>query len=318
MPLFQKRGINDLFLIVVLKNLFFIVNPICKRSHLFTKELAERIFPADSYTIEIHYTTHRGHATELAKQAIEKKVDIVVSVGGSGTAHEIIQPLAYSGIKFGIVPTGAGNPFAEHSSIPESVEKALQLIKKGHTRAIDIGRLNIDNNKVVLFMNYFCVGYSPGVANNVRDVPKRSFLHYNIIGIKELFRYKDTSVHIRFNQFDQDYEFYELFVGNISNYGKYMHIIPNGSVVDNTFDVMFARNLSFLRLLFYVLSPLFRYNDSVLDIADHHKANHITITFPKKMLIQTDFEVYEVEKETYVDILHHSLSVFVPSDLKFI
>jgi hypothetical protein len=77
---------------------------------------------------------------------------VVVSIGGDGTAHEVINGLAYGGLMrqqaapdraspvippLGIIPCGSGNTVAYSIGI-DSVEGALACIAAGHWRAMDV------------------------------------------------------------------------------------------------------------------------------------------------------------------------------------
>ena len=67
-------------------------------------------------------TVYPTHATELARQAGEAGYDLVVSVGGDGTAHEIVNGLmqvpAEKRPRLGVVPLGSGNDFAHAVGMP--------------------------------------------------------------------------------------------------------------------------------------------------------------------------------------------------------
>ena len=76
--------------------ILFIVNPksgTLKKTNwiaMATKMLAQE------FDLEFQYTTHRGHAHELAKNAVSESVPIVVAVGGDGTVNEIAGALVHT------------------------------------------------------------------------------------------------------------------------------------------------------------------------------------------------------------------------------
>ena len=68
-----------------------------------------------------------------------KKYDIVIAAGGDGTINEVVNGLAGSKIKMGIIPLGTANAFAAEFDIPFDVVKACGVIIKGKTKTIDLG-----------------------------------------------------------------------------------------------------------------------------------------------------------------------------------
>ena len=52
-------------------------------------QLAPDFLKAPEYQVEVVYTTHAGHATELAQRAVEQQFNVVVAVGGDGSINEI-------------------------------------------------------------------------------------------------------------------------------------------------------------------------------------------------------------------------------------
>ena len=66
----------------------------------------------------IEFTKDRGHAKELAHEAVTKNFNMVFAVGGDGTVNEVAQGLVHSDVIMGILPKGSGNGLARHLSIP--------------------------------------------------------------------------------------------------------------------------------------------------------------------------------------------------------
>jgi diacylglycerol kinase family enzyme len=69
-------------------------------------------------------------------------VDAVVIAGGDGTVNEALNGMLGSGSALGIIPCGTANDLADHLSIPNRPEDAVAVILRGHTRRIDLIRVN--------------------------------------------------------------------------------------------------------------------------------------------------------------------------------
>ena len=119
------------------KQILFIINPISGGKS--SKKIPDQIkagIDTDKYTYEIKFTEKAGHARMLATEALVKKTDIIVAVGGDGTMNEVASCLIHSDSLLGIMPVGSGNGLARHLGIPLSVNKAIQLINKGHYQSL--------------------------------------------------------------------------------------------------------------------------------------------------------------------------------------
>lgn len=68
----------------------------------------------------------------------------VVAAGGDGTVSLIAGALVSLGLKMklGILPTGTFNHFAQDVGIPPSIPEAFKVILDGHTKLVDIGKVN--------------------------------------------------------------------------------------------------------------------------------------------------------------------------------
>ena len=102
----------------------FIVNPTSgKGKSLRFVPLIENYFKNSEEEYEIIYTEYPKHATEIAARYTEKDDVILYSVGGDGTATEILDGLDLS-VRFGVVPGGTGNDFLK------SIDVEKELMKK--------------------------------------------------------------------------------------------------------------------------------------------------------------------------------------------
>ena len=70
------------------KKIVFIVNPISGRHNKSRfPQIVDNQINKDLFDYSIIFTEYGGHATKLAKKAIEDDVDIVAAVGGDGTIN---------------------------------------------------------------------------------------------------------------------------------------------------------------------------------------------------------------------------------------
>ncbi len=89
-------------------------------------------------------TKRRGHATHLVAGAVHDGTDIVFALGGDGTANEVIQALAGTDVRLGVLPGGGANVFARALGLPNDPVQAtsvlLEHLRIGRSRSITLGR----------------------------------------------------------------------------------------------------------------------------------------------------------------------------------
>ena len=99
----------------MMKRARIIYNPTSGRE-LFKKSLPEVLQKLEQagYETSCHATTGPGDATVAARQAADRKFDVVIAAGGDGTLNEVVNGLVGHEFrpKFGIIPVGTTNDFA--------------------------------------------------------------------------------------------------------------------------------------------------------------------------------------------------------------
>ena len=116
-----------------------IVNPASRRGQRLWREATEAFQHAGIACDEVA-TEHAGHAADVAAERAAE-YDAVFTLGGDGTAMEVVGALANTGHRVGILPGGTGNLIARTLGIPRQVPRAVRLLLRGNEARIDLGVL---------------------------------------------------------------------------------------------------------------------------------------------------------------------------------
>src|SRR5688572_1435180 len=145
----------------LMPNICVILNPCAGSVHELT-ELVKQIETLPK--AEVQMTKKGGSAARLARAALRKGCDMIVAAGGDGTLNEVINGLQENAgeTRVGLIPLGTGNDFARSIGLPTDLEAALEVLRAGHTRAIDLVRVTSD--KARYFLNVSAGGFS-GLVN---------------------------------------------------------------------------------------------------------------------------------------------------------
>ena len=101
---------------------------------------ALEVMQREGVEIDVQESRDAQHLLALARQAAAEKPHAIVSVGGDGTHHYVLNGIVGSEIPLGIIPAGSGNDFAKGLGIPTQARAAAEVLLAGNTRRIDLGR----------------------------------------------------------------------------------------------------------------------------------------------------------------------------------
>lgn len=117
-----------------------IVNPGARRASR-ARDQALAAFKDANVVCDSVVTEAPGHATDLTRER-GNSYDAVFTLGGDGTAMEVITALADGGPPVGILPGGTGNILGRALGIPLRVDRAVRALLGGDEVQIDLGRLH--------------------------------------------------------------------------------------------------------------------------------------------------------------------------------
>lgn len=190
---------------------------------------------AQGWTFDTVVTKGPGEAVELARRAA-RDFEVVVAVGGDGTVNEVATGILGTRAVLGIIPSGSGNDFALTIGLDKHIEKNLDVLKRAHTRVVDIGQVNATK----YFINGIGVGFDGEVAGRVRTFLRyaHGYWAYVLAVLRTLltFRFRDVRIAI---------DGYDVFRGplllvatcNGTRYGGGFRVAPMAKIDDGHFDI---------------------------------------------------------------------------------
>lgn len=122
-----------------MKRVLLVANPASRRGEGMWRA-AIGAFRESGLVCDAVVTQHPGHGAELVRE-LHPRYDAVFTLGGDGTAMEVVGALANTGRPIGILPGGTGNLIARALGTPRLVRRAVHALLDGEQRVVDLGVL---------------------------------------------------------------------------------------------------------------------------------------------------------------------------------
>jgi diacylglycerol kinase family enzyme len=134
-----------------MKRVLFVSNPVAGSVSARVKEVIVKALEAD-FKLEVVETAARNHAGDLARDAVDRAFDAVISFGGDGTINETAQGLVGTDVALAILPGGSTNVIARALGVPRDPVEATAFVAS-HLRSATTTRINVAklNDRFFLF-----------------------------------------------------------------------------------------------------------------------------------------------------------------------
>lgn len=224
----------------------------------------ESLLRSQSLDFEITRTQAPRHAIQLAKQAVADGWDVVVSVGGDGTANEVLNGLARARLDgigqaaLGIISVGRGNDFAFGVGVPPDLEQACQALATNRRRWLDVGFVQGgDYPQGRFFGNGVGIGFDAVVGFEALKLKRlHGFPSYIVAALKTIFLYfQAPTVRVEFNGQSLSQPALMVSIMNGRRMGGGFMMAPQGQPDDGLFDLCIAGQVS--RAGIFALIPRF-------------------------------------------------------------
>jgi len=302
---------------------YIIINPISGRgAGEKSIPLLEQFFTEQKLAYKIQKTARPWHATELAQEASKNGYDVIVGVGGDGTANEIINGLMLakeSGASLpslGILAVGRGNDFAYSMGVPTTLEEGCQNLLHGKPSPIDIGRVTGgDYPQGRYFGNGVGVGFDAVVGFEALKLTWLSgFPSYIVAALKTIFLYFHAPL-VQIDYGDQSLTLPSLMVSimNGRRMGGGFMMAPDGKRDDGLLNICIATQVSRARI--FTLIPHFMRGDQATQKEIRtFQAKQVVVTALKGVLpAHADGETLCTEgKQLSIELLPQQINLICP------
>jgi len=194
-----------------------------------------------------------GHAIELAKTAAKKGYKVVVSVGGDGTIHEIVNGLHEAGsntdVAVGIVNTGTGADYIRTLGVPRRYKDACKCLLSSNRRTVDLGVVEYTKNgkrTKRLFVNFAGIGFDAEVVRATTEKFKAlGDMPSYLMGLfSTLMSYENRDVSITVDGEHGERRVCTILLNNGRYGGGGMMPAPNADLSDGFFDVVIIDDIT--------------------------------------------------------------------------
>ncbi len=201
------------------------------------------------------------HATELTKEYLSNGYDLIISVGGDGTANEVVNGFFDNGslirpeASIGFISTGTGCDFRRTLDMPAEINLATRKIINSPGRLIDIGLASYESGDDFckrLFINVAGLGLDGDTVARVNRTTKifGGFISFLWGTLVSLILYKNRKMLIKI---DGEVIYTEpvtlVSFCNGRYFGGGMKIAPKAIIDDGYFDIIIIRGLSKFNLI---------------------------------------------------------------------
>jgi len=206
---------------------------------------------------DVLFTDRPWHAAGIARDAARDRVDVVVAVGGDGTANEALNGLmqaqreGFDRTALGVLCVGRGNDFAYGVGIPTDVKTGCAALAANRRRRIDIGWVEGDAlPEGRYFGNGVGIGFDTVVGLEAAKLKRlRGFLGYLVAALKTIFLYfKAPQTRIEFRGATLDQRSLLVSVMNGRRMGGGFMMAPEGDPADGSFDLCISCEVSRSRI----------------------------------------------------------------------
>ncbi len=188
------------------------------------------------------HTTIEDPGGGQAKEALAAGADVVLACGGDGTVRHVAQVLAGSGTAMGLLPTGTANLLARNLAIAvNNVARATRVALSGTNRAIDVGRVLVDNGgEEHVFLVMAGMGFDAAImAGAPHDLKARlGSLAYFVSGFRALMEPRAPITVAVDDRLEPVRQVRTVVVGNCGKLLGGLVLMPRAKVDDGLLDVV--------------------------------------------------------------------------------
>ena len=308
-----------------MRKVLFVVNPASAGGRTLER-WNDAIFKLEDANLDydVKFTKGRGCGVLFTKEAVATgNYQTIVSVGGDGTANEVVNGLMSVNLSYETLPaftifsSGTGSDSVRTLGIAKDIEGFVRVVEANDPKLIDVGMVQYvvdDELKIRYFLNASDIGIGAAVAHSVnsmnQDHEKKSGKgkYFRSI-IQQIFKFKAFNVTCYAK--DTHYLIKKTVIVAVCNgmfFGGGVKISPVSKMDDGVLELAATNNVSKFGLLGLVSKV---YTGSHVDhpLVKFQRGQHFKIKLETPQLLETDGEVCGFVSEVYFSVIPQAIKV---------
>ena len=307
-----------------------IINPMSgKRAFRHQRLYLFRLLKEKDIPFEYRVTKYAGHATEIAREMVEKGIRKVLVLGGDGTMSEVVNGLMSANvpdresIQFGLMPRGTGNDWGRFWGLTRDHHKSLDVFfNHGKAQPIDIGDLIYYRNGEE-HHQYFANSVGMGIdaftvarAHVMKYYLGSHSILYFFALLSAVFRWKAMPLPLRTDDgFSLNENLFTMNIGNGPYSGGGIRQNPEADPRDGIFHAMFVKQPTFSQLC-KAIPKLFNGQLTSLPFIYTYTAKEVELLTKEHVGFELDGILLDACGPFKVRLIPHALQMIVPEDMK--
>jgi YegS/Rv2252/BmrU family lipid kinase len=292
------------------RHILAIINPVSGTgSKDKIPRLIDTVVDNDRNDVSIVMSEYAGHAREIAAQAVQDGIDVVVAIGGDGTVNEVGSALCGTGTALAIVPSGSGNGLARHLRISMNASRALQVLNNGDVGTFDYCTVN--------GKPFFCtcgMGFDAEVSYKFSNEGTRGFITYIKTALTEFFKYKAKDYIIDIDGKQLKERAFVIACCNAAQYGNNAYIAPRATMQDGLIDVTVMHGFSVVEGPTLGARLFFRNLDKDRHVSIY-RGKRVVIERRKDDIIHIDGDPIMMPARVVIENVSNGIKILVPPSL---
>jgi YegS/Rv2252/BmrU family lipid kinase len=297
------------------RKILFFINPISgTKSKLQLEKKIIKKCDKENIFFEILFTSREGNYNFLPDKIKEENITDIVICGGDGSISPIVSFVLNIPVNIGIIPLGSGNGLARTAGIPNSVDRAMEIVIAGKASYIDAFYIN---NR--LSVHVCGLGLDAKVAHDFAKLKKRGLHSYTKLAFKDFFSARAYPFILKMDDNCITVKAFLFCIANSNQFGNNFKIAPKASICDGLLDIVIIKNTTKAKAVFAFVNQIlfgkirrmekeyFKKNNNL-----YFQTTAIKIENPQLALLHIDGDPAETSKDFLIEIIPSAYRLIQP------
>ena len=234
------------------RKILFFINPISGGKSKFdlektiVKKCRER-----NISYEILFTSKDGDYDFLHDKIETEGITDIAICGGDGSIGPIVAATLNKPVRIGLIPLGSGNGLSRTAAVPNSVNKAIDLIFDGGAYSTDAFLIN---DRLSAHVCGF--GFDAKVAYDFAKKKRRGLQTYTRIALMNLRAARTYPFAIETKEAQFKVNAFLVCIANSNQFGNNLKIAPKASICDGLLDIVILKKTSKAQIILSFLKQI--------------------------------------------------------------